>query len=526
MNRRTVDVSSQEQAEGIVYLVGAGPGDPDLVTVRAHYLLRHCDVVVYDSLIPYELVLTLPAEVEHHYVGKKSGRHSLPQDEINSLLVKLASEGKRVVRLKGGDPFVFGRGGEEAKYLKDHNIRYEVVPGITSGVAALAYAGIPCTDRRRASHVMFVTGHKAVDKSSSGAPWDWIAGARDGTVVIYMGVAEVGRIVGQLLDGGMPPGTPAAFVERGTFSTQRVVTTTLSRLPEKVLEAGLKPPALFVLGEVANLREALRWFKDRPLFGVRVMVTRPADQAAPLYRQLRELGAEVLAYPTLATEGDYRKNAWKKLGEITSRERWLVFTSENGVRYFLDQWFDTFGDIRGLKDYRIAAVGGGPVRALNADHIEADFVPSRATPAVLAQEMVERLQMSGATVVRVRGNLGGDDLEEALARAGADVIPLCVHRTFYTEWPPEAKEKLFAHPPDVILFTSGSAVKGLAANLDEHELKRLAAGAVVASIGPAASKVICSYGIDVGLESQGYTLPSMVDELVARHKKDPLARSE
>jgi uroporphyrinogen III methyltransferase/synthase len=511
---------------GIVYLVGAGPGDPDLVTVRAQYLLRHCDVVVYDSLIPYELVLTLPAEVEHHYVGKESGRHSLPQDQINALLVGLAASGKRVVRLKGGDPFVFGRGGEEAKYLKEHGIRYEIVPGITSGVAALAYAGIPCTDRRTASHVMFVTGHKAVDESSSGAPWDWIAGARGGTVVIYMGVAEVESIVAELLDGGMPPTLPAAVVERGTFSTQRAVTTTLAQLPEKVKEVGLKPPALFVLGEVANLRESLRWFQDRPLFGVRVMVTRPADQAAPLYRQLRELGAEVLAYPTLATEGEFRMDDWKTLGAIGAKHRWLVFTSENGVRYFLDQWFETFGDIRGLRDYRIAAVGGGPVRALNADHVEADFVPSRPTTAVLAQEMTEKLHMSGAAVIRVRGNLGGDDLEKTLEGAGAEVLPLRVHRTFYTEWPPEAREKLFAHPPDVILFTSGSAVRGLAENLEENDLLRLAAGATVASIGPAASKVIRSYGIEVGLESKGNTLPSLVDELVDRHEKDPLTRSD
>jgi uroporphyrinogen III methyltransferase/synthase len=515
-------MTGSDDRNGVVYLVGAGPGDPDLVTLRAQYLLHHCDVVVYDSLIPYELVLTLPAKIEHHYVGKEAGRHSLPQDRINELLVRLASEGKRVVRLKGGDPFVFGRGGEEARCLADRGIRYEIVPGITSGVAALAYAGIPCTDRRTASYVMFVTGHEAVEKVSAGAPWDWIAGSREGTLVIYMGVSEIEAIVEKLLGAGMPPDVPAAAVERGTFSTQRSVTTTLSGLAARVAEVGLKPPSLFVVGEVARFHDTIQWFQNRPLFGVRIMITRPADQAAPLYRELRELGAEVLAYPTIATEEEFRTEDWAALREITSKKRWLVFTSENGVRYFLKQWFGTFGDVRGLKDYRIAVAGDGPVRALAADHVEPDFLPSRPNPGVLAQEMVEKLKLSGATVVRVRGNLGDDRLEMTLEQAGAKVVSLRVHRTFHREWPPEAREKLFAHPPDVIVFTSGSSVKGLAENLDADDLKRLADGALVASIGPSTSAVIRSHGLEVGMESKEGSLPSLVGEILERHGERPL----
>jgi uroporphyrin-III C-methyltransferase len=243
----------------MVYLVGAGPGDPDLITVKAKCLLEQCDVVVYDALIPYELVATLPAEVERRYVGKKAERHSLPQQEINDLLVRLASRGNRVVRLKGGDPFVFGRGGEEAKYLREHGIPYEIVPGITSGVAAPAFAGIPCTDREEASHVTFVTGHKAVEKLSSSVPWDWVAGARNGTLVIYMGVSEIPKIVDRLLAGGMPPDTPVAAVERGTFPTQRTAITTLSELPDKVVELGVKPPTIFVIGKIVNLQKKLEW---------------------------------------------------------------------------------------------------------------------------------------------------------------------------------------------------------------------------------------------------------------------------
>jgi uroporphyrinogen III methyltransferase/synthase len=363
-----------------------------------------------------------------------------------------------------------------------------------------------------------------VEKDTPGVPWDWVAGARDGTLVIYMGVAEVKNVVEKLVAAGMDPDTPAGVVERGTCSTQRAVTTTLSDLPDKVVELAVKPPALFVIGEVANYREKLQWFQDRPLSGVRVMVTRPADQATALYRHLRELGAEVLAFPTIATAEEFHADEWEAMRRITSDQRWLVFTSENGVRYFLEQWFDRFGDIRGLRDYRIAAAGDGTVSALEQNHITPDFAADKAFPGALAQQMTESLQLSNVDVVRVRGNLGDDHLEKTFKKAGAKVISLHVHRTFPAKWPPEAREKLFAHPPHVVMFTSGSAVEGLVENLEESELKRLTAGATVVSIGPSASKVIRSYGMVVGLESKKHTLLSLVDELIIHHQANPLTR--
>ncbi len=510
--------------KGIVYLIGAGPGDPDLVTVRAKYLLERCDVVVYDALIPYELVATLPAEVERRYVGKKTARHSLPQEEINDLLVKLASQGKRVVRLKGGDPFVFGRGGEEAKFLKEHGIPYEIVPGVPSGVAAPAFAGIPCTDRNESSYVMFLTGHKAVDKVSSSVPWEWVAGARKGTLVIYMGVSEIESIVERLLDGGMPPDTPAAAVERGTFPTQRAVTTTLSDLPGKVVELDVKPPTIFVIGEIVNLQKKLEWFREKPLSGVRVMVTQPGDQAMALYRDLRERGAEVLPYPTFSTAEEFHADEWDALRRIATEERWLLFTNENGVRYFLERWCATVGDLRGLSAYRIAAVGAKTTHALHVRGIVPDLVPARATTAALVEELSEDPRLSNAVVVRVRGHPGDDYLEKSMEQTGAEVFPLRVYRTIHTKWPSEAKEELFMYPPDVIIFTSGSAVDGFAANLDERELERLATGATVVSIGPSTSKNIRSHGMMVGLESKKRTTQSIVDELLAHHRAVSLTR--
>jgi uroporphyrinogen III methyltransferase/synthase len=517
---------NQPPQEGIVYLVGAGPGNPDLITVRARQVLDDCDAVVFDSLIPDELLVTLPGKVDRRYVGKKTGRHSLPQEEINDLLVRLASQGKRVVRLKGGDPFVFGRGAEEAKYLKDHGIPYEIVPGITSGVAALSFSGIPCTDRIESSFVMFLTGHKAVEKARSSVAWDWVGGARNGTLVIYMGVSEIANIVRQLIDAGMPGDTPAAVVERGTVPTQRSASATLSALPDLVGELGITAPALFVIGEVVKNHEVLSWFQDRPLFGVRVMVTRPADQAAPLYRELRELGAEVLAYPTIATVEDFRTDEWDALRKIATDERWLVFTNENSVRYFLDQWFATIGDVRGLSKYKIAAVGDGTARALNANNLSPDFVPSRASTKAIAEEMAGRLNLAGATVVRVRGNLGDDHIETTLKGAGAHVISLPVYRTFHTKWLAAVKEKLFANPPDVILFTSGAAVDGLAENLSEFELRELASGAIVVSVGPSTSRSIGKHGVNVNLESKIHTVPAMIEEIVAYHRASPLVRAQ
>ncbi|MEJ2720582.1 MAG: uroporphyrinogen-III C-methyltransferase, partial [bacterium] len=478
---------AKRNQEGIVYLVGAGPGDPDLITVRARYLLDNCDAVVYDSLIPDELLVTLPPEIDLRYVGKKTGQHSLPQQEINDLLVRLASQGKRVVRLKGGDPFVFGRGAEEAGYLNEHGIPYEIVPGITSGVAAPAFSGIPCTDRKDASYVMFLTGHKAVDKVLSSVPWDWVGGARDGTLVIYMGVAEIAGIVEKLVAAGMPADLPAAAIERGTVSTQRTVTTTLAKLPAAAADAAIKAPALFVIGKVVNYHETLRWYQDKPLFGVRIMVTRPSDQSVELYRELRALGAEVLAYPTIATGEDFRSDEWDALRKIAAEDRWVVFTSENGVRYFLKQWYATIGDIRKLSAYKVAAIGDGTARALHASNIAPDFARTTGTTATLADQMVAKLDLSNATIVRVRSNLSSDRVENTLARTGATVIPLQVYRNFPLKWSVATRNKLLSNLPDVIIFTSGAAAGGLADNLSTDELALLTSGAVVASIGPATT---------------------------------------
>jgi uroporphyrinogen III methyltransferase/synthase len=391
-------------------------------------------------------------------------------------------------------------------------------------VAAPAFAGIPCTDREEASHVTFVTGHKAVGKVSSSVPWDWVAGARNGTLVIYMGVSEIRKIVDRLLDGGMPPDTPVAAVERGTFPTQRTVIATLSDLPAKVVELEVKPPTIFVVGEIVNLQKKLGWFRKKPLAGVRVMVTQPGDQAETLYRDLRERGAEVLAYPTISTTEALRADDWDAFCGIAADERWLVFTNENGVRYFLNRWCAEVGDLRGLSAHRIAAVGAKTIHALHARGIVPDFVPTVPTASALVEELAENPKLSHAVVVRVRGNLGDDYVESSLQQTGARVFPLRVYRTIFAQWPDEVKEELSLYPPDVIIFTSGSAVDGLAANLDERELRRLTEEATVVSIGPSTSKSIRSHGMTVGLESRRRTTRSVVDEISVHCRAVPSTR--
>ncbi len=488
-------------------------------------MLSECDVVLYDNLAPMELVVTLPEHIEKRYVGKKAGQPCLSQEEINALLVKLAQQGKKVVRLKGSDPLIFGRGAEEAKFLKEHNIPFEIVPGVTSGIAVPAYAGIPCTDREHASYVLFVTGHKAKEKEASDVPWGWVAKGEEGTTVIYMGVGEIGGIVSRLLAEGKAPDTPAAVIERGTLPSQRVEVCRLDELPDMVEKKRIRPPALFVLGEVVSLREWLKWFEKNTLFGLRVMVTRPAAQAQEMYQALRRLGAEVVPCPTLATTPHDDNEGWEKFAAVDSLKRWLVFTSENGVRYFMHRFEGEKGDVRSLHTFRIAVVGEGTARALKKYLLSADFIPSEATVATLARELKAQGNWDSTTVVRVRGNWSDEIVENTLSQAGAKVIPLTVYRAYFPALPEGMKEKILAYPPDVVTFTSGSTVKGLFELFTPEEVKQLTEKATLLSIGPSTSAVVAEYGLKVALEAKEHTIPAMLETLVAYARQHSLRRS-
>ena len=499
---------------GIVYLIGAGPGDPGLITLRGRDLLLKCDVVVYDNLIPDELIILLPEKIEKHYVGKSEGKHTLPQEDINNLLVKLASDGKNVARLKGGDPFIFGRGSEEARYLRENNIRFEIIPGITAGVAAPAYNGIPCTDREQSSYVLFVTGHKAVEKEFSSVPWDWVSRAKNGTLVIYMGVSELPEITQKLLDGGMPPDIEACVIERGTTPSQKIVSSTLSELHEKVRNAGIKPPSLIVIGKVVGNEPLMSWQKTKPLYGLRIMVTRPADQSEYLYSSIRELGGEVLPYPTIATSEYIDEKGYQKFEESLtddSNKKWLIFTGENGVRYFFSQYFSGQHDIRKLARFRIAVMGEGTVEALKALNISADYIPTESTTDTFIKEFSDRSDIKDTTIVRIRGDLAESRIEDSLESIECRVIPITAYKTFVPGWPDNMKERLFKYPPDIIIFTSVSTVDGFNKILTKDDVSKLTANAKILSMGPSASKALEKSGIPATIEAESHTISGIIE---------------
>ena len=503
---------------GKIYLIGAGPGDPGLITVKAKNALNSCDVVVYDHLVSMELIVTLPSHVQRIYAGKSAGKHHLPQDEINGLLLKLASEGKTVARLKGGDPFVFGRGGEEALFLREHGVKVEIIPGLTAGTAALSGAGIPLTHRNLSSYAILLTAHEAMDKEQSDLPFKLLIQTEKGTIVGYMGVKTLPVITEKLLTGGMDGETPAAVIERGTLRTQRVIVGTLYDIAEKASQASVSPPALFVIGDVVKLRNKIVQTDDKPLAGKTIMVTRPAHQGVDMYRRLRELGAEPLALPTINVDIHFAERAWSVFKVID--EGILVFTSENGVNCFFRCMMNAGLDRRRLGRFAIAAVGHGTGKALMEHGISADFIPSKFTVQTLAEELLDKFDWEGTNVVRVRGSLGEPIIENTLKEAGANVLPLQVYTTTTAVW----DEGMFAAyreaKIDAVTFTSGSTITGLREILGEDEFQRFLASTPAISIGPMTSEVLRGYGGEPAVEAEVHSIEGVVEALFSHFNVD------
>ena len=497
---------------GRVFITGAGPGNPGLITEKAKSALNKCDAVVYDHLVSLELIVPLQKRVERIYAGKSATRHTMKQEEINRLLVKLAQEGKTVVRLKGGDPYIFGRGGEEALHLRENGIPFEIIPGVTAGVAVPAYAGIPVTHRGKSAFAVFITAHEAAEKQGSEIPWDLLAGSQKGTIVGYMGVKTLPDTVFRLLKGGMHPDTPTAVIERGTTGRQVTVTGTLENIAGKVKEAGVKPPALVIIGETAALQHSIGEAEDLPLKGKTIMITRPGDQAQEMYRDLRELGAEILPLPSIATEASADFKGWEKFWDIIGG--WLLFTSENGVRYFFEQYFTAGFDLRSLSKFQIAAVGSGTEKALSKIGIIADFLPRKFTVRDLAEEMTMQFDFAGVDVVRVRGNLADDTAERILRGAGAKVLPLAVYRTYTPAWDAGMFTAFREAEIDAVTFTSGSTVKRLKEILGEEEFAGFMEKTPTISIGPMTSQTIEELGGTVAAEAKVYSIEGVTEALV------------
>ena len=496
---------------GTVYLVGAGPGDPGLLTARALELVASADVVLHDRLIPPSALDGARDDAERRFVGKSPGAPSLPQEEINSLLVEHARAGRSVVRLKGGDPFVFGRGGEEAQALRAAGVPFEVVPGVTSGVAAPAYAGVPVTHRDDASAVALVTAHEDPAKPESALDWPALA-AFPGTLVLYMGVGRLAAAAERLIAAGRPSDEPAAVVERGTLPRQRSVSGTLSDISQRVEEAGLRPPAITVLGPVARLRDELAWVEQRPLFGVSVAVTRARAQASGLAARLRALGAEVVEAPAIRIVPRPLETGEVARAAAEIAEYVLVcVTSPNGADLLLDALEAAGRDARALAGATVAAIGPGTARALARRGIRADVVPERS----IAEALVEALAgvpMEGERVLVARAAEARDVRPAALRERGAHVDVVALYDTVPEPLSAAALEGLAR--ADYVTFTASSTVESLVSALAAAGAEPPASARVV-SIGPVTSATARGHGLDVAVEAERHDIDGLVEALCA-----------
>jgi uroporphyrinogen III methyltransferase/synthase len=506
-------MSESKKKPGTVYLVGAGPGDPGLITVRGLRLIREADVVVHDYLAAPDFLKETKAGAELIYVGKKGGDHIAEQPKINEILVTKACEGKTVVRLKGGDPYLFGRGAEEAEELNLAGVRFETVPGVTSAIAAPAYAGIPVTHRDHASMVTFVTGHEDPSKSESAVNWDLLAKG-SGTLVFLMGVGNLGAICSNLIDKGRAPETPAALVRWGTTPKQVSVFATLNTLPEEATARGVKAPAVLVVGTVARLRDSLAWYERKPLFGKRILITRGREQSRRMADMIREAGGAPILCPVIEIVPPADFGPLDRAIARISDFDWVIFTSVNGVEGFFSRFFELRGDIREMAGPRLGAIGPVTARALKDRGLKVETPATEFTAegvlAALPQE-----EISGRKFLIPRAEEAREILPRGIAAQGGLVEVAPVYRTR----PPreanveEIRKLLRRGEVDAITFTSSSTVTNFLDMLGPADGAELLEGVVVGSIGPVTSSTARRLGVSVNVEATKYTVEGLISAL-------------
>ena len=497
--------------KGKVYIIGAGPGDPGLITIRGAQYIREADVIVYDHLVSPEILRHAKEKVRLIYAGKHGGDHTLPQTAINALLITEAVKGAIVARLKGGDPFIFGRGGEEAEVLREAGVPFEVVPGISSAIAVPAYAGIPLTHRNHTVSVAFVTGHEDPTKGKSHLDWSTLAGV--GTLIFLMGVKNLPMIAENLIRAGKDAATPAALIRRGTTPDQETLTGTLGDIVRKAEERRFAPPAIFVVGTVVGLRETLSWFETKPLFSRGIVITRPEAQAEELSELLRRKGARVIPFPVIRIAPP---ETWEELdGAIDRLEsyRWIIFTSANGVAFFFRRLRERGRDIRDLKGIRIATIGPATASAVEALGIRVDLVPEEFISEGVVKAFAGA-DLRGSRVLIPRAKEARDVIPEGLAAMGATCDIATTYRTVRSDRDASELAPLFDDEKvDVITFTSPSTVANFLRIMgpDFH----LPAKVRIACIGPVTEAAARKAGLPVDILQERYTIPGLVDALVA-----------
>jgi uroporphyrinogen III methyltransferase/synthase len=478
-----------------VYLIGAGPGDPSLITVKGRRILETADVILYDHLAPAALLSVAPASAERIYVGKKKSAHAFTQDQICAMLIERALQGRTVVRLKGGDPFIFGRGGEEAEALADAGIPFEVVPGVTTPLGIAAYTGVPLTHRDHTSAVTFVTGHAVAE-----IDWDKVGLAE--TLVIFMGLTTFPQIARELMARGRSPETPAMAVRWATRPDQETLAGTLATLPCLIEQHGMKPPATVIVGEVVRLREKLNWYENLPLFGKRIVVTRAKGQAGGLAASLEALGACVIEIPTIEIQPPADPAPLDRAIDNLASYDWLIFTSANGVRYFIERLDRSATDLRSLRA-RICAIGPATRAAVEALHLKVDLMGAEYVAESLLEAFAAH-DLSGKRVLLPRAAVARDVIPTELAKRGAEVDVAEAYRTVA----PEVTEP-FPDAVDAITFTSSSTVQNFVSLYGAEPLR----GVKAISIGPVTTRTALSLGVEIAAEAQPFTVDGLLEAI-------------
>ncbi len=499
---------------GKVYLVGAGPGAEDLITLKAVQCIKEADVIIYDFLANKKFLNFCKDSAEKIYVGKKGSCHTLKQPEINKLLLEKALQGHIVTRLKGGDPYIFGRGGEEAEELVKAGIEFEIVPGITAAAGATAYAGIPLTHRDFTSTVAFITGHERDDSEYSKIHWDKIS-TGVGTIVFYMGVKNLPNIVENLINNGRSPDTPIALIRWGTLPIQQTVVGTLRNIVQKVNEAKLTAPAIIVVGEVVNLRNMLRWFDKKPLFGKNIIITRAREQASSLSEKLTLLGANVIEFPTIeiVEPDDFTEidNAIKNLRTYN----WLIFTSVNGVKLFFKRLYYHKKDVRELYNIKICAIGPKTAKTFKEFGIYPDVIPEKYQ-AEYVIESLEKEGIKGKKFLLPRAKVAREILPEKIKEKGGIIDIITVYKTVMPDINrEEALHYLQNNKLDYITFTSSSTVKNFMEMFNDINIKDLLKNVKIASIGPITSQTIAEYGLTPDIEAEKFTIEGLIEKILS-----------
>lgn len=499
--------------KGFVYLIGAGPGDPGLFTLRGKRLLEQAQVVVYDRLVSDRILALANPEAEMIYVGKISGKHALNQDQINALLVKKAGEGKKVARLKGGDPFLFGRGGEEAQYIRQHGFDFEVVPGITSAIAAPAYAGIPVTHRDATSSFAVITGHEKPDKTESSIHWPEIARGI-GTLVFLMGVENLPYICQQLLANGRDPDTPVALVRWGTRPEQQVLSGVLQNIVEKVKQSSFQPPAVIIVGEVADLRPELQWVERKPLWGKTIVVTRARAQASVLAEKISDLGGEPLEFPSIQIRKEKNLNTLHKALHTLEHYDWIIFTSVNAVDIFFEELIKSGGDIRDLKGCEICAIGPATQKSLEKRGLRVKYVPDEYRAEGMLDELRNQVQ-PGQWVLLPRARGARKVLPESLRQWGLHVKEICLYETVAAgRITRETLDRVRAGRMDYLTFTSSSTVSNFVKMVGRENLEAVNSRVRVACIGPVTGDTARSLGFNVAVMAEKYTIDGLLEAII------------